>query len=89
MEYIDVICLHNEPARPVRYVAELDAERHEIRKVEFFQDGRIATLSRDDAQADDSLGKAAPRVDEINTNFEFDARLIDQAEFDRLWAQHI
>ncbi|WP_454734392.1 DUF6881 domain-containing protein [Cupriavidus pauculus] len=40
-EYIDIQWLHHFGAEPTYLVAELDELRMEIRKLEFFRDGRV------------------------------------------------
>ena len=41
MHYIDTAWKHSFPKEPVRIVSELDANRWETRKLEFYADGRV------------------------------------------------
>lgn len=46
MEYIDVQWLHEDAGFPVRMISELDDERWETRKLEFYADGRVGMADR-------------------------------------------
>jgi hypothetical protein len=47
MTYIDVTWFHKLPTVPVRLVSELDDERYEVRKLEFFADGSVGFAWRE------------------------------------------
>jgi hypothetical protein len=89
MEYIDVQWLHSNPEDPVRLVSELGPDRHEIRKLEFWRDGRVGYASKAGASHDTRLGEGAvPRADAINMSAEFSATEIDARTFEQLWDRY-
>lgn len=89
MIYIDVIWHHNDPAYPVRLVSELDENRWERRKLEFFRDGRVGVASAAGATLDTALGlEPVPSVDEINQDREFTAKVMKPGAFQALWSEH-
>lgn len=86
---IDVIWHHNDPAYPVRLVSELDENRFEHRKLEFYSDGRIGAASKAGTTFDTALGLLpVPPIDEINQDREFTAKQIEPGTFQALWLEH-
>jgi hypothetical protein len=72
MEYIDVVWRHENPDYPVRLVSELNDQRFEIRKLEFFADGTVGFASEDCSARGTELGiVAVPRLDELNAGHSF------------------
>jgi hypothetical protein len=89
MEYISVIWTHQVDDDPVRLVSELDAERFERRKLEFFADGSVGVADGARADARTRLGTVAvPPLQEINEDRQFEGVSISQGEFERLWLEH-
>ncbi len=89
MEYISVIWKHNHRDEPVRLVSELDGERFEIRKLEFFLDGSVGFASKEGESASTRLGEVTvPPLSEINEDLEFEGVAITKNEFDELWLVH-
>ena len=87
MRYIDVKWLHDNEKYPIRLVSEIGSDDYEIRKLEFFKDGRCGFASEFEASLGVELGSATvPSLDEINTDCEFDGEEISQSDFERLWA---
>jgi hypothetical protein len=87
--YIDVIWHHNDPAYPVRLVSELDENRWERRKLEFYCDGRVGMASAGRATLDTALGlEPVPSIEEINKDREFIAKPMESGAFQALWLEH-
>ena len=89
MEYIDVQWLHQNGEYPIRLVSELDAQRYEIRKLEFFRNGAVGYASKLHATDGTDLGKLpVPPLAEINMSPEFNGATITAAVFESLWQSH-
>lgn len=87
MTYIDVQWNHSHADEPTRLVSELDAERWERRKLEFFPDGRVGYASHTGTTHGTRLGDApVPPLPEINAQAEFDGTELDAAAFELLWS---
>jgi hypothetical protein len=72
--------------RPAEYYSELDESRWETRKVEVFRDGRLGFASAMESTPDTELGIVpVPSLAEIESQLEFDVRLIEAEEFEALW----
>jgi len=89
MQYIDVQWIHENADDPVRLVSELDDERFEARKIEFFSNGKVETADIDHSGPDTRLGEGAvPSLEEINADSQFLGVAIQAAEFEALWVIH-
>lgn len=89
MEYIDVIWRHELGTEPVRLVSELDSERFETRKLEFFRDGTVGFACADAATRSTNLGLVpVPELAEINADPEFDGAAMAPEDFEVLWLLH-
>ena len=89
MEYIDVQWEHSAADEPVRLVSELDENRAEVRKLEFFADGRVGFASLSASLGGTVLGEGAvPSLVEINADPQFAGRSMEAAEFEELWTLH-
>ena len=89
-EIIDVQWRHRSDADPTRLVSELDEQRMEIRKLEFFEDGRVGYACANHTAHGTELGLVpVPPLAEINTDPEFAGTNITAAEFDALWLEHV
>lgn len=89
MEYIDVQWMQESPDHPFRLVSELDTQRYEIRKLEFFSDGRVGFASSVGRSPSTDLGSVAvPSLDEINQSEEFIGTTITATVFESLWATY-
>lgn len=87
---IDVDWKHDFDAEPVRLVSVLDRNREEIRKLEFFRDGRVGFADRNGAALGTQLGLLpVPALTEINAAPEFEAREITMEAFEALWSRHV
>ena len=90
MRYIDVKWLHDNEEYPIRLVSEVGPDNFEIRKLEFFKDGRCGFACKSDASFGVELGSATvPTLDEINANSEFDGEEIGRSDFEKLWTTFV
>jgi len=86
MNFIDVKWHHAESAEPVRLVSELDSERNETRKLEFFSDGRVGFASENASSQGTALGlMPVPPLEEINEQSEFEGVAMSASTFEQLW----
>lgn len=86
MTYIDVLYLHTDDARPVRIVSELDAQRFEVRKLEFFRHGGAGFAEADFAFGSTELSASAlPPLAQINLDPQRHAAPFSYEEFEALW----
>jgi hypothetical protein len=86
--YIDVTWHHDDPAYPVRLVSELDENRWELRKLEFYRDGRVGMASEEGATLDTALGiEPIPSIEEINGDRQFSAQSREPDAFQALWRE--
>ncbi|WP_077038438.1 hypothetical protein [Pelomonas sp. KK5] len=86
MQYIDVQWFHEHAGEPVRLVSELDCERFELRKLEFFRDGTVGAASANGAAHGTSLGTVpVPALDEINGDPAFSGAEVPPEVFEELW----
>jgi hypothetical protein len=86
MEYIDVTWMHAFELEPRRLVSELDRDRVEIRKLEFFANGTVGFASVDVTARGTLLGeRPVPELDEINRDPQFQGRAITRNAFEELW----
>ena len=89
MTYVDVLWLHTDDALPVRIVSELDAQRHEVRKLEFFRTHGVGFADADFAFGRTELDAAPlPELDRINADPRRHGVEICAWEFDVLWLRH-
>ncbi|WP_257993554.1 DUF6881 domain-containing protein [Cupriavidus pauculus] len=89
-EFIDVQWLHHFEAEPTRLVSELDENRMETRKLEFFRDGRVGYACAGHTAYGTELGLVpVPSLSEISSDPEFVGAMITAAEFDILWSTHV
>lgn len=88
MDYIDVMWCHAFEDEPVRLVSELNAERFEVRKLEFFRNGSVGFASQNAHSDGTELGLIpVPLLEEINIDPQFVGVAISGAEFEVLWGR--
>ncbi len=89
MRYIDVNWLHDLKDEPYRLVSEIGSDDFETRKLEFFPSGEVGIAS-DKMNSDKTiLGIAeVPSIEAINSQEEFQGKIITQQEFEILWEQY-
>jgi hypothetical protein len=84
--YIRVRWLHEHPDEPIDLWSELDGERFETRKLEFFRDGTVSYADAVEHTADTQLGEAAvPSLRDLNSDPQFKAEEVTTAEFEQRW----
>jgi len=90
MKYIDVKWLHESEAYPVRLKSELNDQRFETRKLEFFRDGKVGFASANGATKGTDLGlMVVPDLEEINSDPQFQGSEIGSQYFELLWSRHV
>lgn len=86
MEYLDVEWKHNDADYPIRTVSEIDAQRYETRKLDYFLDGRIGFATVHQHTPRTGLSEVPiPPLDDINEDPEFLGVAISADAFERLW----
>jgi hypothetical protein len=86
VRYLKAHWRHELPDEAVFWFHELDDERRENRKVVVFRDGRSERAGFGEATDYAFLNsEPIPEVGDINSQTEFDAEQIDQAEFENAW----
>jgi hypothetical protein len=89
VEYLDIQWHHNNVEYPIRLVSEIDAERFEVRKLEFFSDGRVGHACGTSESLGTMLGECPdPSLAEITADPQFTGKQISAEEFESLWATH-
>lgn len=82
--------VHSFVSEPVLIYSEIDDERWELRKMEIYADGRIGFANRSDSGGGSGLStEPLPSLAEIATDPQFKPVEIDQAEFERVWLNHV
>ena len=86
MEYIAVEWIHSAPDELVLPYYELDADRHERRKVEEYRDSRVHSADATQGQFSTFLSwEPHPPLAEIAAGPQFRVRKIMTQEFKRIW----
>jgi hypothetical protein len=85
--FLKVVWHHNHRDEPVWLYSELDDERHEVRKVEVYRDGRRAFADQSRSVGGSILGELpAPSIAEFKDEIEdLNASEIDASEFEAEW----
>ncbi|WP_406869160.1 DUF6881 domain-containing protein [Paraburkholderia fungorum] len=87
---IDVEWKHDFAAEPVRLVSVLDNDRLELRKLEFFRDGRVGSSDGKRSTQGIQLGTLpVPALDAINADSQFEAKVMTLEAFETLWSFHV
>ena len=87
---IDVMWNHDFDAEPVRLVSVLNQNRYEIRKLEFFRDGRVGFADEKRSMLGTQFGLLpVPALSEINADPQFEARETTMKAFEALWSRHV
>ncbi len=86
--YMRVRWLHSDPDDPTALWSELDSERWETRKLEYFSDGRVGYASADEQTGDTWLGtEPVPSLDEIAADPEFQPEEVSKEAFEQRWLE--
>ncbi len=84
--YIKVIWFHQFHDEPVLLYSELDNERFETRKIEFYRDNQVGIAFEEMEFNSSMLGtEKVPDLIEINKNPEFYGVEISKEEFEIIW----
>ena len=87
--YLSVKWFHDSKDYPTLLISELDAQRYETRKLEFFPNGKVGLADDRRHTEDTRLGKVkVPPLSEINSDKEFEGHEITSVEFEDLWKKH-
>ncbi|WP_441279496.1 DUF6881 domain-containing protein [Tardiphaga sp. 172_B4_N1_3] len=88
MKYLKVKWEHSFEDQPVLLYSELDHELREIRKVEYYADGRMDFADREGSSGHTRLSvEPLPSLEAIAAQAEFEPMIIPAAEFETVWAQ--
>ncbi|MBN1035649.1 hypothetical protein DWC20_08835 [Clostridium botulinum] len=88
MEYVKYIWIHNFEDEPILIYSELDNERNETRKVEFYKNGKTGCAT-DRMKHHTFLGlESMPSIEQINEFEEFFAIPISNEEFEIVWKEN-
>ena len=86
MLYFDVLWNYLDQRTPIRFVTELDDQRWEGRKVEFFPDGSCGVAGPGLQTKNTFLGQVPwPPLAEIQSQAEFTIREITKEDFEGIW----
>ncbi|TDR46478.1 hypothetical protein DFR29_1039 [Tahibacter aquaticus] len=85
MEYLDVAWKHDSADYSIRTVSEIDAQRYEIRKLDYFPDGRIGFATEHQHTPGTGLSDVPIPPPDINDPEEFVVAVISADVFERLW----
>jgi hypothetical protein len=89
MNYIDVEWLHEHAQEPVRLVSELDDQRNEVRKLEFFRTGAVGSASAHGSFGNTRLSEEPlPDLNEINSDPQFRGVALQAEAFEELWRRY-
>lgn len=78
---------HQNRDYPVLLFSELGSDRHEVRKIDVFADGRMAYAQEGEEVGDCRLGEAVtPPASEIAADPQFEVLDVDAFEFERVWS---
>ena len=90
MLYLDVIWKHDDEDEPIRIFSEIDENGYEHRKVEVYRDGKIGyAFAEVEHQGTRLSPEAIPPLEEINRDSQFEAVVIEKADFEKHWAHFV
>jgi len=88
LDYIIVEWLHDFKEEPIKIYVEVDKDKYEVRKVEFFRDGKRGICSRDIELGGTMFStKPYPAFEEIDNDPEFKLSFISMKEFEKVWEE--
>lgn len=87
MKFLKVTWNHDHPDEPHIIYQEVNDDSRETRKVELLKDGSLLGYASEIAEigASTLADQLIPSIEEINESDEFDAKLITQQEFEKVW----
>ena len=88
--YISVRWIHADPSDPFLLVSELNSSRMELRKIEYFKNGKVTVASREHSTGDTILGtEPVPEIEDINSDAQFVAEEISESDFNAQWDVYV
>lgn len=88
MRYVKVAWEHDFADDPVLHLSDLGEDGYETRKVQFYRDGRFEWADESHETAKVGLSEIPfPSLEEISSQEEFSAELVDPEEFERTWIE--
>lgn len=88
MLYLQVKWTHTLVDEPVLLLSELSENRHEIRKIEIYADGRVGFAGAGQATGGTRLSETPlPAADEIGADPQFAPESITRAKFEEAWEE--
>ena len=86
MRYLYVKWIHKDPGAPVHLYSEIGEDDYERRKVEIYADGRKGFADGSEQAGGTTLGvMPVPSLEDIAAQPEYEPKVIDQEEFQRIW----
>lgn len=90
MKYLDISWQHDSEDDPYRMLCEVGADGYEIRKLEFFKNGRIGYASEIESSELTMLSvNRVPKLDAIVAQPGFSGAEISLQQFEQLWQEHV
>ena len=90
MKYFDITWQHDSKDDPYRLLSEVGADGHEIRKLEFFKNGRVGYASEIESSDTTMLSvNRIPNLDVIVSRPDFSGTEISAQQFEQLWQEHV
>jgi hypothetical protein len=86
MNYLKVKWVHQFNDEPITLLSELDCDRFEVRKIEYFSDGRVGYASDVLQFGGTMLGELpVPAIEEIAEDPQFVVGELTPGEFEEAW----
>lgn len=86
--YLKVRWNHTLPDEPIWLFSEIDSDRNEIRKVEFYLNGQFGYASNSANFGSTRLSvEPLPALEEIARDPQFEPIRIEESEFNKVWLQ--
>jgi len=88
--YLSVKWVHSNSEYPILLVSELNEERVELRKLEYFKSGDVGIASRKKSTHGTMLGtEPVPQLNDINQDRQFEGTEISKADFESQWEVYV
>lgn len=88
MIYVKTKWFHSDGDMPVLFYSELDEDRSETKKIEFFKNGSVIFADSDqECEYPILSGYAYPSNEEINQDNQFEIINITKEEFYKIWEE--